>query len=756
MEQQQLHNRSTFTPRSYFYYTFFFVVIFLSVSVSVSAQNNKINISGKVIDANRRAVGFASVVHKESGKGVAANADGYFKLELPANIKNGNLQVSSVGFHSKEISFTVAGVTTNIGEIQLTAFYGELDEVVVTGEVKPTPVDSSIYKVKLITSEKIQQSGALNLNELLMTEANIRMSTDLVLGAQIEMMGLGGQNVKIMVDGVPVIGRLDGNVDLSQVNLDNIEQVEVIEGPMSVVYGNNALAGTINLITKQNKHHTLETNAKVYTESVGRYSGNIGLSQKLGNHNLLADGGYEYFSGVDFYKTTRSMDWKPKNLYRFNLGHIWNSANWQLNTRFSFYNDRLHYKSDIVEGYKTFDTYYFTRRYDASLGLSGNLNEKNYLKVVVSYNDYDRREQEFFKDLTTLEKIFQEKEKTQDVNQKMLRAIHGVNFIPQKLSLQSGIDFNIEQMQGPRIDGGEQNIGDYAVFLNLKYSFFAAFEIQPGLRYSYNTEYDSPLVYSLNAKWKIADKMLWRGSVSKGFRAPSIKELYYIFVDSNHEIYGNTDLEAESSHNLNSTIEFTTGSEIAAWKISSSQFFNDIDNQITLIPQENSTAYSYMNIESSKSAGGDLSVDYGYKGWLKWRVGYGLTGRLKSYAEASGADKYTFTHDYFAGVKITEPSTKIKLTADYKYNGKLPYLYTDSEDNQIKEGSQEAYHILDASVSRTFLKNQLQLILGAKNLFNVTTVNRTGTGGGAHSGSTGTPVSYGRSFFINLNYKFYK
>ena len=752
----KLDKKSTFNPGRYFYYTFLFVIIFLTGNVSVYAQNNKVSISGKVINANRRAVSFASVVYKESGKGVAANADGYFNLELPANVRNGILQLSSVGFHSKEVSFTVSDINTNIGEIQLIAFYSELDEVVVTGEVKPTPVDSSIYKVKLITSEKIQQSGALNLNELLMTEANIRMSTDLVLGAQIEMMGLGGQNVKIMIDGVPVIGRLDGNIDLSQVNLDNIEQVEVIEGPMSVVYGNNALAGTINLITKQNKHHTLEANAKAYAESVGRYSGNIGLSQKLGKHNLSADGGYEYFSGVDFNKTNRSMDWKPKKLYRFNLGHILNGANWQLNTRFGFYNDRLHYKSDIVEGYKTFDTYYFTRRYDASLGLSGNWNERNHLNVVVSYNDYDRREQEFFKDLTTLEEIFQEKEKTQDVNQKMLRVIHGVDFIPRKLSLQSGVDFNIEQMQGPRIDDGEQNIGDYAAFLNLKYSFVPAFEIQPGLRYSYNTEYDSPLVYSLNAKWNIAKKLLWRGSVSKGFRAPSIKELYYIFVDSNHEIYGNSNLEAESSHNFNSTIEFTAGSETVAWKISSSQFFNDIDNQITLIQQENSTAYSYVNIESSKSTGGDLSIDYGYKGRLNLRAGYGLTGRLKSYAEANVPDKYTFTHDYFAGVKFTEPSTKIKLTTDYKYNGKLPYFYTDSENNQIKEGSQEAYHILDASVSRTFLKNQLQLILGAKNLFDVTTVNRTGAGGGAHSGSSGTPVSYGRSFFINLNYKLYK
>ena len=66
------------------------------------------------------------------------------------------------------------------------------------------------------------------------------------------VQGLSGENVKILIDGVPVVGRLNGNVDLSQINLTNIERVEIVEGPLSVNYGTNALAGTINLITKKN------------------------------------------------------------------------------------------------------------------------------------------------------------------------------------------------------------------------------------------------------------------------------------------------------------------------------------------------------------------------------------------------------------------------------------------------------------------------------------------------------------------------
>ena len=450
------------------------------------------------------------------------------------------------------------------------------------------------------------------------------------------------------------------------------------------------------------------------------------------------------------------MDWKPKNLYRVNLGHTWKNDNWQLNTKFGYSNNKLHYKGNILEGYKVFDNYYYTNRYDASLGVNGGWNERNHLDVVAAYNIYNRAEQEVYKDLRSLEESPGEKMRTQDMNQKMFRAIHNYTFLPKRLSLQSGADISIEEMKGKRIEGEKQSIGDYALFANLKYEPVQEVELQPGLRYSYNTEYSSPLVYSLNAKWNFARKFTWRASVAKGFRAPTIKELHYVFVDSNHEIYGNSELDAESSNNYNTSLEFASNTNEHAWKISSSLFYNDISNLITLVQQENSTEYSYENIEDFKSTGGDFSIDYGFKGWLKLRGGYGLTGRQNSYSGNDGSSDYNLTHDVFAGLKYTHPKTRISLNADYKYNGRIPFFYTNNEDGIIKEGKQEAYHTLNASATRTFFKHQMQVIIGAKNLFDVTTVDRIGSGGNTNAGEGGTPIAYGRSFFITLNYKFYK
>ena len=135
-----------------------------------------------------------------------------------------------------------------------TTFYLEknnfiVDEVFVTGQIKPTILSDVIQKSIIISKKDIEMQAANNLKDLLEKQLNMSVTVDNILGSSVSIQGISGQNVKILIDGVPVIGRLNGNIDLTQINLNNIERVEIIEGPLSVDYGTDALAGTINLIT---------------------------------------------------------------------------------------------------------------------------------------------------------------------------------------------------------------------------------------------------------------------------------------------------------------------------------------------------------------------------------------------------------------------------------------------------------------------------------------------------------------------------
>ena len=115
--------------------------------------------------------------------------------------------------------------------------------VVVTAQFAPTEIRQTVNSVRVINRKTIENRAAVNLEELLQTESNIRLNQDAVLGSSLSINGLRGENVKILLDGVPVVGRLNGSVDAGQLPLAAVEQVEIIEGAQSLLYGSEASAG---------------------------------------------------------------------------------------------------------------------------------------------------------------------------------------------------------------------------------------------------------------------------------------------------------------------------------------------------------------------------------------------------------------------------------------------------------------------------------------------------------------------------------
>jgi outer membrane receptor for ferrienterochelin and colicins len=197
-----------------------------------------------------------------------------------------------------------------------------LDEVVVTGNLKPQRADKSIYNIKVVGQKKIEEQGANNLKDLLTNQVNLSISQDPALGSSLKIKGLTGNNVKILVDGVPVIGRMGSNIDLTQLNLYNIDHVEMVEGPMSVIYGSDALAGAINIITKENRNSNFGFTTNAYYETAGTYNidGNINFRKK--RHSVSVSAGRNFFDGYST-DTLRSQAWKPKEQYNADLYYLY-------------------------------------------------------------------------------------------------------------------------------------------------------------------------------------------------------------------------------------------------------------------------------------------------------------------------------------------------------------------------------------------------------------------------------------------------
>ena len=128
----------------------------------------------------------------------------------------------------------------------------ELSEVTVTTATRTERVVSSLpLPVTIITSEAIIKSGVTRLNEILNEQTGIILIPDESGFEGIQMQGLDAAYTMILIDGVPLVGRTSGVLDLSRVSVGNIERIEIVKGASSALYGSEAMGGVINVITKK-------------------------------------------------------------------------------------------------------------------------------------------------------------------------------------------------------------------------------------------------------------------------------------------------------------------------------------------------------------------------------------------------------------------------------------------------------------------------------------------------------------------------
>jgi len=676
---------------------------------------------------------------------------------------NALIRISCIGYTAFSDTIDAGGSR----DIKLLPTVFSLDEVVVTGNLRPQKADKSIYNIKVVGGKKIEEQGATNLKELLNNQVNLTITQDPALGSSLKIKGLTGNNVKILVDGVPVIGRMGGNIDLTQLNLYNIDHIEMVEGPMSVIYGSDALAGAINIITKENKGSNFGTSANAYYETAGTYNfdGNVNLRKK--RHSLSLSVGRNFFDGFST-DTLRSQSWKPKEQYNADLYYLYSHEKAKIKYQLSYMRETLLDKGNLLEPrfYTAFDSWFYSTRLNNRFDYDRTLKNGLSIKMLASYSIYKREKQTYLRDLSNLTQTVSPNETDQDTTSFyafVYRFVLGKDDQSKKLNYSLGVDLNNETGTGKRIQDNRQQIGDYAVFASLRYSPVTRFSIQPGVRMAYNTSFSVPPVPSLNIKWEPTKRINIRGSYARGYRAPTLKELYIYFVDVNHNIQPNPDLKPEYGHNFDLSLSYNTEKEskLHYSGVDLGIFYNNMHNIIQLALRNNagsSAAYQYINVLNYNTLGYQATLNYDYYQHLEFALGFGHTGTYFSFGENKQTlGSYRFSGDISSNIGWTIPVTGIKISAFYKYTGKS-WLFTIDENNAVHTGRMDSYHNLDITLLRKFFSNRLAVSTGVKNLFNNTNIPISGNvSTGVHtSGDGNSPVNYGRLYFLRLNYTLLK
>lgn len=649
-----------------------------------------------------------------------------------------------------------------------------LDEVVVTGQYEPQSVEKSVFKVRTIPMERIQARGAVRLQDVLNTELNIRFSQDLALGtSNMTIQGLAGQNIKLLIDGIPQVGRqsTDNSFNINQVNVNAIERIEIIEGPMSVIYGADALAGVINIITKKAPDDKIDVSARVHEESVGKEYGldrgihneSAGIGYRKHMFNARVDFSRNYFGGFQGDSTSREMTWHPKTQWLGNALIGYNTGKSRVYYRVDYLNEDIFNPGNYGQGGGAgfaLDQNYISTRLMHQLQGAHTFSDKLSFTGALAYTNYSRKTQ-----TTTVNEATGDVRLSLGAGQQDRTAFDGTTFrgtfqykVNNKLTLQPGLDFNHEVGEGGRIKEGKHPIGDYAFFLSGEWTVSPRILVRPGLRTTYNTQYDAPPVMpSVNTKIKLTDKHDLRISYGRGFRAPALRELYFDFFDASHSIEGNPDLKPETSNSFNGSwnwqvLEREGGKATTAV----GGFYNDVSDMINTGLKAGSTVTTYINIDRYKTKGLTWNNMWRNRRW-DVNAGVAYTGRFNQlYEYSDDTPEFNWAPEVTATGSYNIPKGGWNFSIYYKYTGRTPYpeIVNVNGEQVVNIAKVDAYHWADATIQKELFKN-LTATFGVRNLFNITNVNSTSLAvSGAHSSGPIRPIGSGRAYYLSLSYIF--
>lgn len=663
-----------------------------------------------------------------------------------------------------------------------------LPEVVVTGTGTLHLLKDAPVQTEVINQRMLKNFSGKSIDEILSSLTSSFSFNEDDMGSQMQMNGLGNSYILVLIDGKRIHGDVGGQNDLSLIDPQNIEKIEIVKGASSALYGSDAIAGVVNIITKKHRQEgvLLENSTRVGSYGDLRQHNAVGLN--FGKFSSLTNFQLQHSDGWQNTGTEHTVGTEPP-IYDSRNKTVNRHTNWQVAQRFTYkptdrlelyadgsiYRKRIYRTSGKYPHYdvKTWDMEY--QNASVSAGGTYKLNATDFLQLDVDWNrhayyydftattlveDYDKSAGTIY--YPYFPYLAGQKELQSD-QQRTMANLKGVFSLPYNNKLNVGAEYRYDWLKAPtRVRGGKAHDNTQSVYVQDEWNPVDMLNITAGLRLNHNSSFGMKLTPKLSAMLKLSNDFRLRASWSQGFKTPAIRELYYRYVRQMSGTYlylGNENLKPQSSNYYSMSAEYTHGS----LSLTLSGYYNKLDNMIALVtipnyqaPDEYIILYDpvktrqYQNIETAKTYGLDFNARYS---WRELTVGLGY-----SYLDTR-ANQYDTTHDRMQKVTIDG-------MAHHKGNVFAMWGHRFSNDYRLGVGvygrmSSKRYYQIDGNgkgyqLWRVTTTHDLghsktcdyRLELGVDNIFDY--VDRTPHG--LHLGTT-TP---GRTVYATFSIKFHK
>ena len=604
---------------------------------------------------------------------------------------------------------------------------GDLQEIVVTGTGTQHLLKDAPVQTEVISHRDLEQYGGRSIEEILNgLSASFAFNED-DMGSQMQMNGLGNNYILVLVDGKRLHGDNGGQNDLGLIDPARIERIEIVKGAASALYGSDAIAGVINIITKKPAEGFLvesETRGGSYEDL--RQHNTIGITigrfQSLTNFHYRSCDGWQNTGTEDPTQIGGRIitDSKNKTVNRNQLWQIAERLSWRPMEGMEAYVDGMYYHKRIYRPngkYAVADVHGYDLSYDdaaVSAGWSWALRSGHRLSADVSMNRhgyyYDYTSEKGWiveSDNPALPFIYYAGDRALQADQRRTMAqLKGIFELPKGHRLSAGYDFRFDWLEAPlRIDRRYATDWTQAVYAQDEWSPWPWLNVTGGLRLDHNQQFGLHLTPKLSAMASLGDLKL-RASWAQGFKSPTPKEQHYRYVrdmGGTRLFLGNTDLKPQTSNYYSLNAEYTIG----RFNVSVMGYYNKVSDMINLVTIPKSQApgalilqydpsfvRQYKNLEDAETMGLDLNVKWMITSSLVIGGGYSyLDARGRVYDEKTeqlrditidgtahhkgnvyATWRHTFNNWYRLGIGLYGRASSTRYYEDYG-NGKAYHLW---------------------------------------------------------------------------------
>ncbi|KGK32155.1 TonB-dependent receptor [Cellulophaga sp. E6(2014)] len=630
----------------------------LCLILPYAAIGQTTQISGIILD-QKTPVPFATILIAGTTLGTSSDADGKFSFDLiPGSYA---FKVSAIGYTSAIQNVTLTENSTIV--INLISHSEQLEEMVVTGTLKAVSRSDSPVSVEVYSPTFLKQNPTASIFEALQNVNGVRpqINCNVCNTGDIHINGLEGPYTLVLIDGMPIVSGLSTVYGLSGIPNSLIEQIEIIKGPASSLYGSEAVGGLINIITK-NTRQAPKFSMDGFATSWGEYNLDAGGKINIGKKtNVLL--------GINYFNFNSKIDNNGDNFTdltlqdRISVFQKWNFQRDEnrvlsLAGRF-FYEDRwggeLQWTPEYRGGNEIYGESIYTRRFEVLGKYELPIKEK--MMFSFSYTDHDQNS--VYGDVAYLAKQrIGFSQLTWDLSKNKHDILIGTsfryNYYDDNTTATAELDKN-----------KPDEVVIPSVFAQDEIAFSKQQSLLLGLRYDYDKRHGAIFTPRAAYRWKMTNNDILRLNAGTGFRVVNIFTEEHAALTGSRDVIIAEALEPEQSFNINlnylkkiySSSGFFIGLDLSV-------FYTNFSNAILPDYDTNPNQIIYDNLEGKSIAQGiSGNIDMAFPNGIK--VLLGATLQEVTTTENGIKTPQILTEKYSGTWNISYTIPKSKLSIDY-------------------------------------------------------------------------------------------